>query len=125
MQAKSAENPPEPKEPKASRARSHDGRFVGVRVNEDEVPRLPIFPAQWALDDPRQRAYLVVWGNAVRAVKIAPTDGGNAVLVTLTSGEIYRIAMLRRRLPLGALVRLSSTYVRGAGSPADSCISGL
>jgi hypothetical protein len=73
-----------------------------VRVSEDEVPRLPIFPAQWALDDPRQRAYLVIWGNAVRAVKIAPTDGGNAVLVTLTSGETYKIAMLRRRLPRGS-----------------------
>ena len=63
MKAKAAKNPPEPKEPKDPRTRSYDGRFVGLRVNEDEVPRLPIFPAQWALDDPRQRPYLVVWGN--------------------------------------------------------------
>jgi hypothetical protein len=99
MKAKAAKNTPDPKEPTGPRARSDEGRFVGGRVNEDEVPRLPIFPAQWALDDPRQRPYLVVWGNGVRAVKMAPTDGGNAVLVTLTSGETYRIAMLRRRLP--------------------------
>ena len=102
MKAKAAENPPEPKEPKGPRVRSDEGRFVGVRVNEEEVPRLPIFPAQWAIEDPRQRPYLVVWGNSLRAVKIAPADGGNAVLVTLTSGETYRIAILRRRLPRGS-----------------------
>ena|SRR5438128_2965410 len=71
MKAKAAKNRPDPKEPNGPRARSDEGRFVGVRVNEDEVPRLPIFPAQWALDDPRQRPYLVVWGNGVRAVKSA------------------------------------------------------
>jgi len=102
MKTKAAKNPPEPKAPKAPRARSNDGRFVGVRVNEEEVRRLPIFPAQWAIEDPRQRPYLVVWGNGLRAVKIAPADGGNAVLVTLTSGETYRIAILRRRLPRGS-----------------------
>jgi hypothetical protein len=62
MKAKAAKNKADPKEPKGPRARSDEGRFVGVRVNEDEVPRLPIFPDQWALDDPRQRPYLVVWG---------------------------------------------------------------
>ena len=46
MKAKAAKNTTDPKEPKGPRARSDDGRFVGVRVNEDEVPRLPIFPAQ-------------------------------------------------------------------------------
>ena len=43
VKAKTAKNPPEPKEPKGPRVRSDDGRFVGVRVNEEEVPRLPIF----------------------------------------------------------------------------------
>ena len=42
MKAKAAENPPEPKEPKGPRVRSDDGRFAGVRLNEEEVPRLPI-----------------------------------------------------------------------------------
>jgi hypothetical protein len=69
MKAKSAKNPPEPREPNGPRMRIDEGRFVGVRVNEEEVPRLPIFPTQWAIEDPRQRPYLVVWGNGVRAVK--------------------------------------------------------
>ena len=60
--------------------RSDDGRFVGVRVNEEEVPRLPIFPAQWAIDDPRQRSYLVVWGNGAYALKMAVSEGGARLL---------------------------------------------
>src|SRR5436309_9491880 len=27
------------------------GRFDGVRVNVDQVPRLPMFPARWTLED--------------------------------------------------------------------------
>ena len=41
---------PEPKRP-----RSRDGRFMGPRANVEGVPRLPSFPASWALEDPRQR----------------------------------------------------------------------
>jgi hypothetical protein len=33
MKAEAAKNRPDPKEPKGPRARSDDGRFVGVRVN--------------------------------------------------------------------------------------------
>jgi hypothetical protein len=87
MKAKAAKNPPEPKEPKGSRVRSDDGRFAGVRVNEEGVPRLPIFPAQWALDDPRQRPYLVVWGTSAYALKMAVSEGGKAVVVTLTGSQ--------------------------------------
>ena len=101
MKAKAAENPPEPKEPKGPRVRSDDGRFAGVRLNEEEVPRLPIFPAQWAIDDPRQRPYLVVWGNGAYALKMAPTQHRDAVVVTLVSGESYRIPILRRALSRG------------------------
>ena len=102
MKAKAAENPPEPKEPKGPRVRSDEGRFVGVRVNEEEVPRLPIFPAQWAIEDPRQRPYLVVWGNGAYALKMAVSEGGKAVVVTLPGGESRRIPILRRRLPKGS-----------------------
>ena len=102
MKAKAAKNPPDPKEPKGPRARSDEGRFVGVRVNEDDVPRLPIFPAQWALEDPRQRPYLVVWGNGAYALKMAVSEGGKAVVVTLPGGESRRIPILRRRLPKGS-----------------------
>jgi len=41
MKAKAAKNPPEPKEPKGPRVRGADGRFAGVRVNEEAVRRLP------------------------------------------------------------------------------------
>jgi hypothetical protein len=83
------------------RARSHEGRFVGVRINEDEIPRLPTFPAQWALEDARKRPYLVIWGRGAYAIKMTPAEGGDAVVVTLTTGESYRIPILRRTLSRG------------------------
>jgi excisionase family DNA binding protein len=101
MKAKAAKNTPDPKEATGPRVRSDAGRFVGVRVNEEEVPRLPIFPAQWALEDPRKRPYLVVWGNGAHAIKMTPAEGGDAVVVTLTSSESYRIAIRRRALARG------------------------
>jgi len=49
-----------------------------------KVPRLPTFPARWALEDPRRRSYFVFWtdrgGNLVRALLMAPTDDGRVVL---------------------------------------------
>jgi len=37
-----------------------DGRFAGSnRVNVEDVPRLPTFPAAWTLSDPRGRPYFV------------------------------------------------------------------
>ncbi len=41
--------------------RDADGRFSGPRVNVEQVPRLPTFPARWVLEDPRKRPYLVFW----------------------------------------------------------------
>jgi len=46
------------------RERGHDsdGRFAGSnRVNVEDVPRLPTFPAAWTLSDPRGRPYFVFW----------------------------------------------------------------
>jgi hypothetical protein len=102
MEAKAAKGKPGPKEPKGPRVRSHVGRFVGVRVSEDEVPRLPVFPAQWAIDDPRQRPYLVIWGKGAYALKMAVSEGGKAIVVTLTGGESRRIPIFRRQLPKGS-----------------------
>ena len=41
--------------------REEDGRFSGARFNVEEIPRLPTFPARWALEDPRRVPYLVFW----------------------------------------------------------------
>ena len=91
-------------------------------LNEEEVPRLPIFPAQWAIDDPRQRSYLVVWGNGAYALKMAVSEGGNAVVVTLSDGESRRIPILRRPLPKGSALP-SSMSARGVGSRPGSYTS--
>ena len=61
--------------------RVSDGRFSGIRVNVESVPRLPTFPARWVLGDPRQRAYFVFWtseydGELEYALKMAPNDDG-------------------------------------------------
>jgi len=36
-------------------ARDDCGRFSGARFDVEQIPRLPTFPARWALDDPRGR----------------------------------------------------------------------
>lgn len=82
-----------------------DGRFSGIRVNVESVPRLPTFPARWALADPRRRPYFVFWTSEADGdlwcLKMAPSEDGDAVLVTLENGETYRIPVLRRPLPRG------------------------
>jgi len=35
--------------------------FEGFRANCESVPRLPMWAVRWALDDPRQVPYLLVW----------------------------------------------------------------
>ncbi len=85
--------------------RACDGRFFGVRVNVESVPRLPTFPARWTLDDPRRPPYFVFWtsedGVVRYGLRMAPSDHGDAVLVTLENGEPHRIPILRRPLPRG------------------------
>lgn len=87
-------------------SRDSDGRFSGIRVDVELVPRLPTFPARWALADPRRRPYFVFWtseedGDLRYGLKMAPSEDGDAVLVTLENGETYRIPILRRPLPRG------------------------
>ncbi len=88
----------------SKRKRDPDGRFDGVRWNVEDVPRLPTFPARWVLEDRRQRPYLVFWAprhGPAFALKMAPSEGGDAVVITLENGETHRISVLRRRLPSG------------------------
>ena len=37
------------------------GRFIGPRVNRENVPCLPVGALTWMLDDPRNVPYLMIW----------------------------------------------------------------
>ena len=91
-------------------SKDNNGRFSGVRVDVESVPRLPTFPARWALADPRRRPYFVFWTSEdcdlQYGLKMAPSEEGDAVLVTLENGETYRIPILRRPLPRGTATAL-------------------
>ncbi len=83
--------------------RDWDGRFFGTRFNVEQVPRLPTFPARWALEDPRERPYLVFWttegGSLCYPLRIQRIDGGKAVGVTKPSGASQPIEIMRRPSP--------------------------
>jgi hypothetical protein len=38
-------------------------QFVGVRVNCEMIPQLPVWVVRWVLDDPRRIPYLLMWTN--------------------------------------------------------------
>jgi hypothetical protein len=71
---------------RVNRDRDADGRFSGPRVDVEQVPRLPTFPARWVLDDPRRRQYVVFWvsddGDRCHAIRMAPTGQPDSVMVT-------------------------------------------
>src|SRR5712691_6932171 len=84
------------------RRRGRDGRFAGPRWNVEGIPRLPTFPARWVLEDPRRRPYVVFWApenGPAFALKMMPSEDGDAVLITFMNGETQRISILRRPLP--------------------------
>jgi hypothetical protein len=84
-------------------ARDDCGRFSGARFNVEQVPRLPTFPARWALEDPRGRPYLVFWtteGGSLRyPLRMQRIDGGRAVSVTKPSGASQPIEIVSRLSP--------------------------
>ena len=89
----------------AKRARDREGRFCGPRFNLEKVPRLPTFPARWALADPYGRPYFVFWttedGALSYSLHMARTDRGTAVQVTMPNGASRPIRIVRRPLPSG------------------------
>jgi hypothetical protein len=95
----------EDKRAPAGRTRNTAGRFTGPRANVEDVPRLPTFPARWVLEDPRKRPYLVFWVSdhekIAWALKMAPTQDADVLLVTLETGQTQRLILLRRPVPLG------------------------
>src|SRR6266478_3496091 len=94
-------------------ARDDCGRFSGVRFDVEHVPRLPPFPARWALEDPRGCPYLVFWtteaeaGSLCYLLRMQRIDSGKAVKVTKPSGASQRIEIMRRPSPnrTGAMIR--------------------
>jgi hypothetical protein len=82
-----------------------DGRFAGSnRVNVEDVPRLPTFPAAWTLSDPRDRPYLVFWvsphdGTLTRVLRMESVQQGAAVQLTIPGVGVFRIPIVRRPLP--------------------------
>src|SRR5215467_1668161 len=89
----------------SERKRGADGRFEGLRVNVEDVPRLPTFPARWVLEDPRRRPYFVYWApenGPAWALKMASAGQDGGVLVTFENGQTQLISVLLRRMPKGA-----------------------
>jgi hypothetical protein len=85
-------------------ARDCSGQFAGARFNVEDVPRLPPFPARWALEDPRgDHACFVFWtardGSLAYPLRMTRTDDGEAVRVTKPNGRARRIAIVRRPTP--------------------------
>jgi hypothetical protein len=85
-----------------SGGRGSDGRFSGPRLHVEAVPRLPIFPARWTLEDPRGRPYFVFWTTPEgeleyhgRMVRLADW----AVRLSTPDGKSCRIGVVRRPLP--------------------------
>jgi len=88
----------------SERKRDPDGRFNGVRVDVESVPRLPTFPARWALE--HRQPFLVVWteqspNSYSSTVTMAPSGDQAAVQVTFESGKTQHITILGRPLPRG------------------------
>src|ERR1700737_502024 len=81
------------------------GRFAGSnRVNVEDVPRLPTFPAAWTLSDPRGRPYFVFWtsphdGTVTRVLRMESVQQGSAVQLTIPDVGVFQIPIIRRPLP--------------------------
>jgi hypothetical protein len=90
---------------KGNSQQGHDGRFDGAyRVNVEDVPRLPTFPAAWTLADPRGRPYFVFWtspfdGAVTRVLRMESVPQGTAVQLTIPDVGVFRIPIVRRPLP--------------------------
>ena len=70
---------------KGNKQQGYGGRFEGAyRVDVEDVPRLPTFPAAWTLSDPRGRPYFVFWtsphdGTLTRILRMESVQQGRAV----------------------------------------------
>ena len=74
------------------------------RVDVEDVPRLPTFPAAWTLADPRGRPYFVFWTSPLddtltRVLRMESAQQGAAVQVTIPDVGVFQIPIIRRPLP--------------------------
>ena len=89
------------------RQRAHDsnGRFAGSnRINVEDVPRLPSFPAAWTLSDPRGRPYFVFWTSpfddtVTRMLRMECAQQRTAVQLTIPDVGVFQIPIVRHPLP--------------------------
>jgi hypothetical protein len=88
LRRKTSLAPPIPKPTRPPRAATASS--TGQRLDVEQVPRLPTFPARWVLDDPRKRQYVVFWvsddGDRCHAIQMAPTGQPDSVVVTFEKG---------------------------------------
>src|SRR5216683_446674 len=90
---------------RGERGHDSDGRFAGSnRVNVEDVPRLPTFPAAWTLADPRGRPYFVFWTSPhddtlTRVLRMESVQQGAAVQLTIPDVGVFQIPIVRRQLP--------------------------
>jgi hypothetical protein len=98
-------------EQRKSIRRGWNGRYLGFRMNCEQVPMLPARIVQWAWDDLRRIPYLLLWRGreggwkyALRVARFGPDpgfSGGEAVLVQHTDGSTVRIYLAWRTQPRG------------------------
>jgi hypothetical protein len=78
--------------------------FRGFRVNCESIPRLPAWTVRWALDDPRQLPYLLVWqwmdaGPIKEALRVSRASLVKGVLLKRVDGSSQIVGIARRPLP--------------------------
>src|SRR5262245_11947018 len=109
---------------KKARTRDGNGRFYWSRLDVEAVPRLPAFPARWALEDPRGRMYFVFWtreGRLEYSIGMKAEPGHDAVRVFDPAGHQSHMAVHRRPLPRGFGISLAGQRPhpdRGGGPAA-------
>ena len=87
------------------------GRFIGPRVNCENVPCLPVKALAWMLDDPRNVPYLMVWldqdcEKILEAVRVAlftemeeEIPWARCVEIKRADGATNRVLTIERPLP--------------------------
>lgn len=92
--------------------RGWGGRFLGFRINCEQVPALPASVVRWIWDDPRRISYLLIWKHprsgvnkdAVRIARQIPRTNlpeADSVEIKRADGSTVPIYLAWRRQPNG------------------------
>src|ERR1019366_5925554 len=92
--------------------RGWNGRYLGFRINCEQVPMIPAWAVRWVWDDPRRIPYLLVWkgrndGEVKEAVRVArfvlqtSLPEADSVTIQRTSGSIVPVYLAWRGQPHG------------------------